>query len=378
MVLGAFDIDTTPPTDPTNVASTSHTVGTPSNDNTIDISWTVGTDPAGSGVNGYDTAFNNTSTATCSQSKDLEEGATGTTSDALADGSWYFHVCTVDNTGNWTSTVVLGAFDIDTTPPNDPTNVVSNSHTVGTPSNDNTIDIAWEVGTDPGGSGVDGYDTAFNNTSTPTCSQSKDLEEGATGTTSSALGDDSWYFHVCTVDKAGNWTSTVVLGGFVIDTTPPVITLGGSDPAFVLINGTYTDAGATAFDIVAPNVTVVTGGLPIDTSVLGSNTFTYDAADSANNQAIQVTRTVIVELPEVAIARIIGTILGPRGIQVALSAKLDAALASLDKGKKNNQKTATNNMNAFINFVNAQRGKWINNQDADDLITDAGAFINSI
>ena len=169
-----------------------------------------------------------------------------------------------------------------------------------------------------------------------------------------------------------------MLGGFVIDTTPPVITLGGSDPAFVLINGTYTDAGATAFDIVDPNVTVVTGGLPIDTSVLGSNTVTYDAADSANNQAIQVTRTVIVELPEVAIARIIGTILGSRGIQVALSAKLDAALASLDKEKKNNQKTATNNMNAFINFVNAQRGKWINNQDADDLITDAGAFINSI
>ena len=203
-MLGAFDIDTTLPNDPTNVASTSHTVGTPSNDNTIDISWTVATDPGVSGVDGYDTAFNNTSTPTCSQIKDLEEGATGITSGALGDGSWYFHICAVDNAGNWKNTVVLGAFVIDTTPPTDPTNVASTSHTVGTPSNDNTIDITWTVGSDPGGSGVDGYDTAFNNTSTPSCSQSKDLEEGATGTSSGALVDGSWYFHICTVDNAGN------------------------------------------------------------------------------------------------------------------------------------------------------------------------------
>ena len=271
VVLGAFVIDTTPPIDPTNVVSTSHTVGTPSSDNTIDMTWTVGTDPGGSGVDGYDSAFNNTSTATCSQSKDLEEGATSITSSALGDGSWYYHICTVDNAGNWTSTVVLGAFDIDTTPPTDPTNVASTSHAVGTPSSDNTIDMTWTVGTDPGGSGVDGYDSAFNNTSTPTCSQSKDLEEGATGTSSNALGDGSWYFHVCTVDNTGNWTSTVVLGAFVIDTTPP------NDP---------TNVASTSHTVGTPsNDNTIDIGWTVGTDPGGSGVDGYDTA--FNNTSTQ-------------------------------------------------------------------------------------------
>jgi len=78
------------------------------------------------------------------------------------------------------------------------------------------------------------------------------------------------------------------------DLTPPVITLVGSDPVNIAIGSIYNDAGATAFDNYDGHITasIVTGGLPIDTNTLGTNTVTYDVTDSAGNAAIQVTRTV--------------------------------------------------------------------------------------
>ena len=82
-----------------------------------------------------------------------------------------------------------------------------------------------------------------------------------------------------------------------VDTTPPVITLVGSDPVDVELGGTYdidTDAGATASDNVDGDITedIVVGGLPVDTSVLGPHFVTYDVSDVAGNPATQVTRTV--------------------------------------------------------------------------------------
>jgi hypothetical protein len=49
----------------------------------------------------------------------------------------------------------------------------------------------------------------------------KDAEETATGTTSPALSNGSWYFHLRTRDNAGNWTATSHLGPFVIAVPPP-------------------------------------------------------------------------------------------------------------------------------------------------------------
>ncbi len=52
------------------------------------------------------------------QTKNIEEGVQSANSTALADGSsHYFHIRSVDNAGNWQSTVHLGPFFIDTTPP---------------------------------------------------------------------------------------------------------------------------------------------------------------------------------------------------------------------------------------------------------------------
>lgn len=325
-------LDTASPTDPTSVSSTSHTESTPSSDTTIDMSWNAGTDSL-SGVDGYSYSFTQAASTVPDTIKDVEETTTTVTSSALSDGSWYFHLRTRDNAGNWTSTVHVGPFVIDTTPPtvdsptitpfnfdyyyirgtvtvsaiftdsastvssvdftitdgvntescsgvqdsgdptlwscsinttvlddssssiydmeitaqdslgnsmpspelysnfdaffdidntapSDPTDVESSDHTVNTPSTDTTITMTWVEG-DDSASGVDGYAYVFNNSSTSACDQTKDLEEFVTTVTSSSLADGSWYFHICTVDNVGNWTSTVTVGPFIIDTTVP-------------------------------------------------------------------------------------------------------------------------------------------------------------
>ncbi|MBM2819525.1 MAG: hypothetical protein HW410_1207, partial [Nitrosarchaeum sp.] len=77
------------------------------------------------------------------------------------------------------------------------------------------------------------------------------------------------------------------------DTTPPVITLLGSNPVLVQMNSSYLDAGATANDNQDGNITpsIITIN-PVNTSVLGSYTVTYNVSDAAGNSATQVTRTV--------------------------------------------------------------------------------------
>jgi hypothetical protein len=115
------------------------------------------------------------------------------------------------------------AYTIDKTAPNDPTNVQSSDHTVGSSSSDMTITMTWTAATDnSGGSGVDGYAYVFNTTAGPSCDQTKDIEENVTTVTSAALAaGSSYYFHICTRDNVGNWTSTVNVGPYPLQAAPP-------------------------------------------------------------------------------------------------------------------------------------------------------------
>lgn len=77
------------------------------------------------------------------------------------------------------------------------------------------------------------------------------------------------------------------------DTSPPIITLSGSDAVAILVGTEYIDAGATATDDVDGNLNaqlIVSNDL--DINVLGTYTYKYNVVDSANNQAIEVTREV--------------------------------------------------------------------------------------
>jgi hypothetical protein len=77
----------------------------------------------------------------------------------------------------------------------------------------------------------------------------------------------------------------------------PVITLNGASTVHLTVGNSYTDAGATATDSfggdITANIIVIN---PVNTSVAGTYHITYNVADSSNNKAQEVTRTVVVTL----------------------------------------------------------------------------------
>jgi ABC-type transport system substrate-binding protein len=103
-------LDTQAPTDP-SVRSTSHTLGAASRDRTVDVTWSGATDNQ-SGVDGFSFLWDNETATLPDSVKEAEEATTGTTSPALANGRWWFHLRTRDNAGNWSSTRHLGPFVI--------------------------------------------------------------------------------------------------------------------------------------------------------------------------------------------------------------------------------------------------------------------------
>jgi hypothetical protein len=96
-------------------------------------------------------------------------------------------------------------------------------------------------------------------------------------------------------DLSGN-TNHKVLTVNVVDVDVPIITLLGSTPVYVEVGTTYTDAGATATDNVDGDLTssIITTGLPVNTSALGTTTVSYNVSDSSLNPAGTVTREVVV------------------------------------------------------------------------------------
>jgi hypothetical protein len=104
-------------------------------------------------------------------------------------------------------------------------------------------------------------------------------------------------------DAAGN-TGTATRTVNVKDTTAPVITVSGDNPASVDLDATYTDAGASATDL-SGDITVISSGT-VDTSIVGTYTITYSATDESGNTAT-ATREVIVEEPRAVVYNVTAT-----------------------------------------------------------------------
>jgi hypothetical protein len=79
----------------------------------------------------------------------------------------------------------------------------------------------------------------------------------------------------------------------VLHTAPPVMALNGINPVTVTLNAPYADAGATAYDLCAQASLAVSSNNPVNTSVQGSYTVTYNAT-TADGTPGTLTRTVIV------------------------------------------------------------------------------------
>jgi len=108
--------------------------------------------------------------------------------------------------------------------------------------------------------------------------------------------------YTLTVSVEGqNWTPatqsiTIVNNSIPADTISPIISLIGDSTVNLNVGDSYVDAGATALDNGATDLTtsIIKGGTYIDTSTAGTYTITYDVSDNAGNHASQVTRTIII------------------------------------------------------------------------------------
>ena len=121
-------------------------------------------------------------------------------------------------------------------------------------------------------------------------------------------------------------TSFIYRTVVVIDSTAPVITILGDNPATVELGSTYTDAGATASDL-SGTVTVTSTGT-VDTSTVGTYTITYSATDASGNTGT-ATRTVNV----VDTTAHVITVLGDNPATVELGSTYTDAGATADGGE---------------------------------------------
>ncbi|KZZ58038.1 S-layer family protein, partial [Oleiphilus sp. HI0123] len=96
-------------------------------------------------------------------------------------------------------------------------------------------------------------------------------------------------------DSQSNAATTVTRDVIVADRTAPVITITGGSTVNAEQGTVYSDAGATATDIIDGDISVniITTGA-VDTNTAGNYTIHYNVSDAAGNPAIQASRTVIV------------------------------------------------------------------------------------
>jgi len=148
----------------------------------------------------------------------------------------------------------------------------------------------------------------------------------ASNVDTNTIGNYSVTYNV--TDSSGNPAAKVTRIVEVLDLTPPVITLLGSDPVTAEAGMPYVDAGATALDNVDGDITAsIIIVNPVDTNTLGTYTITYDVSDSTGNDATPVTRTVnVVDTTAPVITRL-GS--NPETVEVG-SAYTDAGATAVD------------------------------------------------
>jgi hypothetical protein len=150
-------LDVTPPTNPGSYTS-SHAIRVWSSDNTIEVTWSGALDDL-SGVYGYSRVWDS-SPSTIPDTIVDQTGSFCISFPVTTGNSWYLHVRTVDNAGNWNpSAYHIGPFYVDTSPPNTPS--ISESHCGSDWTSHNSPYFEWSNPGDMGG-GVSSYESSIN------------------------------------------------------------------------------------------------------------------------------------------------------------------------------------------------------------------------
>jgi predicted extracellular nuclease len=169
-------------------------------------------------------------------------------------------------------------------------------------------------------------------------------------------------------DAAGN-TATTTVGDIDIDQTKPTITFTGAATYTVSQTVNITCAAADTLSGLSTAVCPGASGAAF-TFGLGSHTLSASATDAAGN-ASTATFTFTVTDDTASVCTLVQQFVSNSGVATSLCAKLDAAAAARARGSVNGH---DNQIQAFINEVNAQRGKSISDANANTLISLAGGL----
>jgi len=202
--------------------------------------------------------------------------------------------------------LTAASFTIDNTAPTKISNLVSSSHSISVYSQDNTIDFTWTDAIDSL-SGLDGYSILVDTNSDTLPSQIKNVEEGVQSFTTATLDDgNSYYFHVRSIDNAGNWDNEAEhIGHFIIDTTKPTTADDYNTKDNVWVNSDQTitlipadNLGVASTKYCLTSGCVVSSGTDYSSSISftaeGTNYLRYASTDNAGN--VQDTQEVIVKI----------------------------------------------------------------------------------
>jgi N-acetylneuraminic acid mutarotase len=175
----------------------------------------------------------------------------------------------------------------------------------------------------------------------------------------------------CT-DKAGNIGNGSF--SFKFDSTLPVITITVPLANYNLLQREQVAASYSCTDTLSGVSSVsgpVSNGANVDTSTLGDHNFMVTCTDNAGNTAT-LPRTYKVITLAGGIGQAVDIVNGmnlQQGIENSLDAKLSNAQQALAASNAGQRQDAVNKLNAVISATEAQSGKQLSSEQADQIIT---------
>lgn len=293
IIIATTTTDVIAPVGPTAVTSSTHNVGVASSNQSVNVSWDTATDDVA--LAGYSYVWD---TATSTTPDAIADTTNTNTTTILPNGTWYFHVVSVDTAGNISGPVVnFGPVIINTNLPSDQTPPSAPVATVAT-SSATTLNASWTASTDNSGA-LAGYSFVWDTNPTTVPDNITETQSTSTQTT---VSDGLWYFHVVAVDPSLNISTPAThVGPVKVDTTAPVLTLNGASVVPVVVGTSYTDQGATALDNIDGDITSrISATSTVDINTLGTYMVTYSVSDLTGNAATPITRTIhVIPIPDI-------------------------------------------------------------------------------
>jgi large repetitive protein len=115
---------------------------------------------------------------------------------------------------------------------------------------------------------------------------------------SPALLDGSYNVIITATDSAGN-ISNILNKSFIVDTTPPQLTLQWANPLIIQYWSTLTDPGAIRTDAVDGSWIVMwVLSWDFTTTIPGTYSIVYSYTDSVWNVSLKISRTIVVQNPQ--------------------------------------------------------------------------------